>query len=252
MLDTDKLNLCPAVNILKKSFEISRIYARSHENRVKGKSKHIFCGPCLAPQIRFLFFSLSVSRSSPLFLGNTFFREICLTVYKGRCKQPPPRGVVPESMGMGRVSGTGMGAPLLLRQPLRMQEVRQVGSLASRQVGRGESGQVYNADCSRCACIHVPGVQPVTKGNLVSIFEKDGCGPRSTGFLLFDLFEIAYISCVRICVCVWGQVRARVSFSIICLFYSQYSGGLQFLHHKYKSFFATSGVQRCFCFLIGE
>lgn len=132
MLDTDKLNLCPAVNILKKSLEISRIYARSHENRVKGKSKHIFCVPCLAPQIRFLFFSLSVSRSSPLFLGNTFFREICLTVYKGRCKQPPPRGVVPESMGMGRVSGTGMGAPLLLRQPLRMQEVRQVGSLASR------------------------------------------------------------------------------------------------------------------------
>lgn len=64
---------------------------------------------------------------------------------------------------------------------------------------------MYNADCSRCACIHVPGVQPVTKGNLVSIFEKDGCGPRSTGFLLFDLFEIAYISCVRICVYVWGD-----------------------------------------------
>lgn len=134
MLDTDKLNLCPAVNILKKSLKISRIYARSHENRVKGKSKHIFCGPCLlvSPPKYVFSFSLSLSRSSPLFLGNTFFREICLTVYKGRCKQPPPRGVVPESMGMGRVSGTGMGAPLLLRQPLRMQEVRQVGSLASR------------------------------------------------------------------------------------------------------------------------
>lgn len=27
-------------------------------------------------------------------------------------------------------------------------------------------------------------------------------GLESTGFLLFDLFEIAYISCVCICVCV--------------------------------------------------
>lgn len=77
---------------------------------------------------------------------------------------------------------------------------------------------MYNADCSRCACIHVPGVQPVTKGNLVSIFEKDGCGPRSTGFLLFDLFEIAYISCVRICVCVCVGIGTCTGFVFHYLF----------------------------------
>lgn len=43
-------------------------------------------------------------------------------------------------------------------------------------------------------------------------------GLESTGFLLFDLFEIAYISCVRICVCVCGGIGTCTGFVFHYLF----------------------------------
>lgn len=97
----DELNLCLAVK--KNAFKNPPRISRS-----KVRSKHIFCAPsCLAPTTLFTF-SLSFFVLAPFSRKHVFEGNLFNRLYKGRCK-PPPRGVVPESMGMGRVSGTGMG-----------------------------------------------------------------------------------------------------------------------------------------------
>lgn len=47
---------------------------------------------------------------------------------------------------------------------------------------------MYNADCSRCVCIHVPGVRPVTQKEISPRSSRRmDAGLESTGFSLFDL-----------------------------------------------------------------
>lgn len=58
---------------------------------------------------------------------------------------------------------------------------------------------MYNADCSRCVCIHVPGVRPVTQKEISPRSSRRmDAGLESTGFSLFDLGNSVCFVCVWI------------------------------------------------------